>query len=161
MRKKVLALVMGALAISSIGAFAQTQVKEAETVKKECCKKEEGKKCDKKDKKDRKVKKQRANAFEGINLTAEQQQQIDQLRTAQKAKMEASKKESREAKEKQRSEFTAEVEKILTPEQFAQYKANTEKIRTAKKEMKKKNHKGDRKRPAADRPVQPKVKVAE
>lgn len=151
MKKKVLGFVMAALAISTIGAYAQTPAQECTST--EQCQKTCNK--DKKDKKDRKsgMRKgnpDRMNAFEGIELTADQQTKIQKLRAEQKANRmadkEAKKAAKKEAKEQSRKEYNEAVAKILTPEQYAQYQANCEKMKAQKKEKKdrKKEGKGDR-----------------
>lgn len=147
MRKKVLGLVMAALAISTIGAFAQTENASSsnETCTEqtsECCNssKDKKKKGDKK-KGDRKkgdkgeCKKAKRDFFKGIELTEEQRQQIDALRKERQAKRDADK----EAKEKEREEFNAEIERILTPEQYEIYKQNCENLKS--KKHSKGNHK--------------------
>lgn len=155
MRKKVLALVMGALAISTIGAFAQNETNCTAPQQKECCKekkdcKKEGRKAEKRAHKDR------LNAFEGINLSAEQQQQIEALRSENKAQREAIKKATKETVQKQREDYMAGLEKILTPEQLAQYKANVSNMKADKrKDFKKKAHKkGDFKGERGEKPAQ-------
>lgn len=136
MRKKVLGLLMAAMAISTIGAFAQSENTTETTVctaqKGECQKEGKGKKCHKKG--DRKAK---MNAFEGIELTQEQQQQIAQLKAECKAKKEADKAEKKKAKAEARAQFNEKVSQILTPEQYAQYKANCDSIKANKKSDKK------------------------
>lgn len=154
MRKNILGLVVAALAFSTFGAFAQQETTSKEGVKTEqCCKhkdgKKDGKKECKKDSKDCKKGKDgkrkfdgkrerpnRMNPFTGIGLTAEQQQKIDQLRAEQKAKSESRNKESKEARKKDREAFNASVEKILTPEQYAKYKANCDSIKAHKQKHK-------------------------
>lgn len=147
MKKKVLALVVAVLALGSTSVFAQSQSQSCPPQQKECCKDKKDKK-DRKDKKDKKGNKKHGNPFEGIQLTPEQQQQIDNLRAEQKAQKKAnreagkelSKEARKEAKTKARQEFDAKVQKILTPEQYAQFKKNCE-AQKAKKEMKKKDKK--------------------
>ncbi|MCH5217255.1 MAG: hypothetical protein J1F07_01665 [Muribaculaceae bacterium] len=125
MRKKVLGLVMAALAISTIGAFAQSQpqAKAQQEQTADCCKK---------DKKDHKKghkksgKKDRVSPFNGIQLTAEQQQKIDQLKADRKTRKEA-------AKAQDRQNYQDALAQILTPEQFQQYKDNCAKIAKGKR----------------------------
>lgn len=138
MRKKVLGLVMAALAISTFGALAQNQntsekVACEQTVS-ACCKDKKDKK-DKKDRKDfakRGDKKAKLNPFTGIELTQEQQQQIQQLRNEKKEQHKAEKKAAKEAKLKEREAFNQSVAKILTPEQYKIYQANCDSMKTAK-----------------------------
>lgn len=82
--------------------------------------------------------------FEGITLTAEQQQQFKALRDqriaehqalkAEKEKTKAEKKalKAEQIKEKQAA-YNKEVEKILTPEQYKQYQANKAKMEQNRK----------------------------
>lgn len=150
MRKKVLGLIMAAMTIGTFGALAQTENTNNTCTEQtqECCKKDKGdkKKCEKGDRKkgDRKkgekgeFKKEKKDLFKGIELTSEQQTQIDQLRSECKTQREADKKADKEAKkearEKQRTEFNAGVEKILTPEQYKIYQTNCENIKASRKE---------------------------
>ena len=128
MKKKVLALVVCALGISTIGAFAQTEsAQKSEQKTEQCCKSKEGKKQHKGDfaKGDRKKgDRGKLNPFNGIQLTADQQQKISDLRAAQKTQREADKKMAKEARKQEREKFNAEVGKILTPEQMTIYNEN-------------------------------------
>lgn len=140
MRKKAIALFMGALLFSTIGAFAQTENKGNNITceqTSECCKNKKEKKDHKKGNK-KHGQKARFNAFNGIELTAQQQQQIDALKAERKAKKEADKKQNFEQRKKDKEEFDQKVSKILTPEQFALYKANCDSLKVKKEKMKKK-----------------------
>ena len=152
MKKKVLGLLLGAMAISTFGAFAQTEQqpdnKKCEQTSHKCCKANK----DKKDLKKGDVRKDQKgafNPFEGIVLTAEQQQKIDNLKAERKAQKEAAKKERKEANAKERKEFDKKVEEILTPEQYKQFQSNCEKFKGKNKDFKRKADtkpfKGDRK----------------
>lgn len=77
--------------------------------------------------------------FNGITLSAEQQQQFNAFRDKQRAERQAARAEKQKAKEAKkearaaemkakREAFDKEVEKILTPEQMKQYNANKEKM---------------------------------
>lgn len=145
---------MAALAISTFGAFAQTEATAATTeCQEQVCKSGE-KKCHKegahkgkfgkKDfKKGDRVKGQRVSPFNGIELTAEQKTQLDNLRAEQKAARQANKEASKEARAEERKQFDEAVAKILTPEQYKQYEANRKAVAPAKvkakQEMKKKS----------------------
>lgn len=163
MRKKVLGLVMAALTISTFGAFAQTEVQvesiNLEQVSKDACKDKKDKKgkkdCKKGDRKGEKKKGKKGsfNAFRGIELTAEQQQQINQLKNERKAKVEAEKKASKEAKELAKKEFTASVEKILTPDQFKQYQANCDSLKLKKEARKANKMAGKDRKKAKGKPI--------
>lgn len=152
MRKKVLGLVMAALAISTFGAFAAQQTEQPKTEQQApCCKEKKGdqKKGDKKghkkgDKKGHKMAQgPKLNPFTGIQLTPEQQQKIDQLKADRKAKREAGKKADKEVRKAEREKFNAEVAKILTPEQYKIYQANCDSLKAKKADFAKK--KGERK----------------
>ena len=153
MRKKVLGLVMAALAISSIGAFAQSESQQTrEEVKKECCKeKKEKKECkegkkDRKDgNKDRKNKKMRdgkkearIKPFDGIQLTEAQQAQISQLKKNRKENFKKVKAAQKQDFVKEREAFDQEVAKVLTPEQYKVYETNRDNIRAQKRSSMKK-----------------------
>lgn len=144
MRKKVLGLMMAALAISTIGASAQTETTPVAPIKKECCKEKkeytkekkelcpvkEGKKEISKDVKKHVVRdaaKPRFNPFEGIELTPDQQQKLDKLKAERKSRNEANKKATQEQMKQEQEEYTNSVISILTPEQATIYKANIEK----------------------------------
>lgn len=130
MKKKILALVICALGISTIGAFAQTEKKESCKAKTECCKEHKGKKFAGKG--DKKKGHAKMNPFEGIELAADQQQKISDLRAQQKTNKEAEKKAAKESRKKAREEFNTQLATILTPEQMAAYNANCDTIRAKK-----------------------------
>ena len=158
MTKKVLALVVAALGFSTIGAFAATgnqgqpqteQTATCDKAKKGECKKE-GKKCHKGDKKDdkkfdKRAKRPQVNPFNGIELTPDQKQKIDQLKADRKAKREADKKAGKEARKAEREQFNAEVAKILTPDQYNQYQLNCDSIKRMPSKGKKVKAKESRK----------------
>lgn len=136
MKKKILGLVMVSLVIGTFGAFAQNETKCNNT----SCEQTE-KKChgDKKQKchGDKKHdKKQSVNPFTGIQLNAEQEQKINDLKAERKANKEAQKKANKEARSAEKKDFDAKVAAILTPEQYSQYQANCEKIKSQKKDRK-------------------------
>lgn len=138
MRKKVLGLILSTVLFSTIGAFAQEKkdvVVNGDKIETTC---KQGKRiCNK-------AHKPRINPFEGIQLTAEQQNAIDKLRQDRKVKREADKLAHKEAKKKIKEDFNSEVEKILTPEQYQQYKTNCENIALHRQDkMKKKVAKRD------------------
>ena len=66
--------------------------------------------------------------FAGIQLTAEQQQAIDNLRKEDQANREQTRKERqeqhRQAREQQQARRAEQLKAILTPEQYAQYEQN-------------------------------------
>ena len=130
MRKKVLGLVMAALAISSIGVFAQNDAqKNCNKQQKECCKEKKEKRGERGGKKEA-----RLNPFTGITLSADQQQQIDQLKAERKAEQKEAKAAKKNAMEQERQAYDASIAKILTPEQYKQYESNKANIRAAKQE---------------------------
>lgn len=130
MKKKILALAICAFGISTIGAFAQTEKSEGGKAKTECCKEHKGKKFAGKG--DKRKGHAKMNPFEGIQLTADQQQKISDLRAQQKSKREAEKTAAKESRKKAREEFNAQLANILTPEQMEVYKANCDTIRAKK-----------------------------
>ena len=91
------------------------------------------------------------NPFAGINLTPEQQQQVEKLRSDRKerktADKEANKEAKKQAKAQERQQYEAELAKILTPEQMAQYKNNCDSLKKMQKRQPKDKglHKGKRK----------------
>ena len=144
MRKKVLGLFMAALAVSSIGAFAQSESRQSgEEVKKECCKeKKEKKECHKlkKECKERKDfrKEARVTPFKGIQLSAEQQAQIDQINAERKANQKKIKADKKDAFEKERQAYDEQIAKVLTPEQYKLYENNKANMRAHKQDKMKK-----------------------
>ena len=133
MKKKILALVLGALSISTIGAFAQTpNTTPAQQTETQCCKEKKDKKDHKGKKEGRKEKGERMNPFAGIQLTPEQKTQIDNLRAQQRAQRESGKEAMKEKRAQERQAFNDAVAKILTPEQYTQYVSNCELVKMKK-----------------------------
>ena len=124
---------MAALAISTFGAFAQTETRQGNAACEqttECCKtKKEGRE------------KKGAGLFNGIELTPEQQQQVDALKAERKAAKQSREKANKEAKAQEKKAYDEKLAQILTPEQYAQYKANAQKIEDRKKHIKVKSDK--------------------
>lgn len=89
-----------------------------------------GEKCGKKTKSARL--KGKRNAFAGIALTPEQQKKIDNLRQSSRESIKKQKQKLAKQRRKERADFDKKVEKILTPEQMAVYKANRAKSDAAK-----------------------------
>lgn len=152
-KKLILFSFLSLFCLSTLTANAQSQ--QQNNTEQTCCssdkkQKHEGKKGDKKCKGHKKG--PRMNPFEGIELTAEQQQKIDKLKSDRKEKREQEKRDKADKRKKEREAFNKELESILTPDQMAQYNANCEKIAAKKKEHKKnkdnkgpKDNKGDKK----------------
>ena len=145
MKKKILAVVLAAFTFGFVSANAQNDngnsVKQEQTCNegKKCCKdKKEGKRGGKKDGKKggrheaAKVKAERMNPLYGIELTADQQKKVDNLRAERKAKKEQSKQLAKEERQKQNEAYDAEMKKILTPAQYEQYQANKVKMQERK-----------------------------
>lgn len=154
MRKKVLGLVMAALAISTFGAFAQTETQQTKpsceqtaTCKKDKkeCRKGEGK-----HKKGPRMGSEKKNPFEGIQLTEQQTQQLEQLKAERKAQKESDEKNRKEAREQERKAYNEKIAKILTPEQYAQYEENCRKMKAAKADKKKVKAERMKKKPGKD-----------
>lgn len=139
MKKKLLVLMLSAFAIGTVSMSAQTQQCDPQQKEVKCCKGEG--KGDAKCAKGKKGHGPRFNLFEGIQLTPEQKTQLDALKAQRKAKHEGDRKDMKEARQKERAEYASQVEKILTPEQFAQFKANCEKKKDGLKGKKMKHHK--------------------
>lgn len=134
---------MAALALTSTAAFAQDANKE-NCPKKEHCQKADCKKDGKKECKSLKL-------FSGIELSADQQKQLDQLCSQRQENKKADKKARLEAKKQERQDFDDAVAKILTPEQYTLYKANCAKVKEKhdgmkdKRDKTRKNGKGEKK----------------
>lgn len=167
MKKKILGFTLAAMALSIASVNAQNPGSTSEAAcqeqvvnqKPECCKnkkdgkhKKDGVKADRIDHKG-----PRFNPFNGIDLTPEQQQQIDKLKAERKEQRkqnkDADKAAKKEAQAKEREAYEAELAKILTPAQFATYKSNTENLKArsdmkGKKIEKKKGEKRDKKKNA-------------
>lgn len=134
MKKKILALVIGALAFSTIGAFAQSETSQKTPVQKEakCCKEKKDKDGHHNGKDRKKGHGERINPFDGIQLSAEQQKKIEDLRAERRSQREADTTKAKEARKAQREEYNKKLTEILTPEQMAQYKTNCESIKARK-----------------------------
>lgn len=194
MKKKTLGLVMALLTIGSFSAFAQSETSNKTncTTEQSCtassekeCKKEGKKKCKENKKEckknkdckkkgervkgegDQAKKKMQKNPFNGIQLTPDQQQKIDNLRAERKSQKEANKEarknltpeERKAAKKQAREQFNAEVAKILTPDQFKQYEENCKKAKEGKKNKVKHASKDGKKIKKGERKIQPKENV--
>lgn len=139
MKKKLIALSF--LSLFGLATFtANAQTAEPKALQEQgCCKKD---KKDKKDCADKKVKcvdKKKClknNPFEGINLTEDQKQKIEQLKADRKQQKEQDKKAAADKKQKDRDQFNAKLATILTADQMAQYNANCEKMKAHKKDRK-------------------------
>lgn len=94
----------------------------------------------------------KANALEGITLTAEQQSAVDALnqkfaqqrKEAKEAKKEAQKQNKAQGKN-QRKAYLDEMKKILTPEQYTTYLENLATQAPAKPQMKGQRQQGHKK----------------
>lgn len=129
MKKSIISMAVVAASIFSFGAMAQNPAaktcdKDANCTKTECPGKPD-KKCDKK----------ACNPFAGLNLTADQQTKLDQLRQQcaadRKAKADQRRTEARERRAERDSSFRAQrlanlkqVQSILTPEQYVTFLEN-------------------------------------
>jgi len=81
--------------------------------------------------------------MEGIALTPEQQAKVDKLNVERRAKSQERVKESREQRLKDAKKYNEQLEKILTPEQYAKYQENLEKRHARKFDVKKADFKRD------------------
>ncbi|MDE6268127.1 MAG: DUF1682 domain-containing protein [Muribaculaceae bacterium] len=147
MKKIILPLAFAAFIGMTMNAQTNNSVKNAENgccQKQEQCCKTDGKKCEKEAKKEGHKKgdmrhggKERFNPFQGIELTADQQTQLQNLREERKL-ADRKKSEDRKAeKAEQKKQYNEKVKSILTPEQYAQYEKNM-----AQKADRKSHHKG-------------------
>lgn len=104
----------------------------------------------------------RKAAFEGIELTPQQQVQFDKLSQKQHEKSAKVKADAKKAKEKAKADkkkkslknreaYEKEVKKILTPEQYAKYQDNVKALK-AQRSSEKQVKKEGRKRLKGDRP---------
>lgn len=133
MNKKIFAIAMVALAtVGGSSAFAARQDKKQDCTP-DCPQKEctlDAKKCDKKD-----CKAQRPSPFDGLNLTADQQTKLDQLRDDARKEQQAIRQQAQADRqkaredgkafaEKARKDYLAKVKEILSPEQYVQFLEN-------------------------------------
>lgn len=105
----------------------------------------QGPKCDRKGKcvKDFEKKGRLAaiNPFAGIELTPEQQASVNKLKEDRRETMKKAREDMEKKTDKANEKFSSKLKKILTPEQYAQYEQNKEKMKDLKKG---KAGKGDR-----------------
>lgn len=129
MLKKIFAIVTIALASSSINAMAQKEVKIAKPVELKAERIAPRPDCSVQRPQQTYAVKERlcpkpGDMYKGIELTADQQAKLDKL-TAKEAKDRVKQKEKVQKERTKRMEkHDKEVKKILTPAQYAQYKAN-------------------------------------
>lgn len=133
--KKIIATIMVAMAaLIAAPAMAQTQ---STTAQEQTCqqkdKKCKGKKrCDRKGKKGKRGcrKASASPAFKGVEMTAEQQSQVDTIysQAAHKCRVTCT-----QAKEAMAKEVDMRVKEVLTPDQYGVYEANKVKMQERKK----------------------------
>lgn len=70
--------------------------------------------------------KQKRNPFAGITLTDAQKDKIKAIKEKQKKEADKRRDAAEKSRKKSRENYMKELQKILTPEQFAQFKANTD-----------------------------------
>ena len=122
MKKKLLGLAIALFAAGTISSFA-ANTNDKKCDKQDCPKQQQ---CDKKDgecKKDR----QCPNPFEGLNLTADQQAKLKELKGAgccKERKDGKANKDNRVAPRQAKRDFLAKVKGILTPEQYVTFLEN-------------------------------------
>ena len=138
MNKKVLALALAAFVAAgsaTISAANDNDTRKPCTEQSKCAKGD--KKSDKKGEKGmrgRKDHKGHANIFQGVELTAEQQSAIKDLREKQMAAEKAARQQNRET-------FMTGLKGILTPEQYQQVEQNAAKMKEARAERQDKDGK--------------------
>ncbi|MDE7111358.1 MAG: hypothetical protein K2O38_05600 [Muribaculaceae bacterium] len=126
MKKLMIAMAFVAMTVSV--AMAQTDKKACDNKEcvttEQCCAKA-GQKCDKP------VPAKRACAFEGLNLTDAQKEQLKAIRQEQAGKCQAAAKDQqakkeakKEARRNARKEYLEKVKAVLTHEQYVQYLEN-------------------------------------
>lgn len=119
MNKIILSLAILASSAFSFSAYADNAAGAPEKAKQECNAKA---KCEK-------GRKDRKSPFDGLNLSADQQSKIKELRQQCKTR----KTEVRQMKAQARKEYQTQLQQILTPEQYAQYEQNMKAARHDKK----------------------------
>lgn len=155
MKKYILSLAFVAAGIFSFNALAQqpdccTKATGTCSQNTECCKAP------------KKHKSPKLNPFEGITLTPEQQQSIDQLKEKCKNERTVAKKERKEKKEQARQEmknsrkqYLEEIKNILTPEQYTKYLENmASKKNNGPKKNFQKGHRMGKKDRNSEKPMQ-------
>ncbi|MCM1319872.1 MAG: hypothetical protein NC217_05775 [Muribaculaceae bacterium] len=145
MIKKIFAVAVIALSSISISAMAQDRPGN--------CK---GPKCDKQEQCSRPApgnkksgKKDRLNPFQGIELTAEQQAKLDNLKKKDAEQRDKNKEKVAKERKERMEKHDKEIKNILTPAQYQQYEANKQAMKDVrkaqkdgKKDMRAKGHKG-------------------
>ncbi|MBD5180455.1 MAG: hypothetical protein HDT01_04065 [Bacteroidales bacterium] len=150
MKKKVLSLAIALIATGAVmsAQTAQTSdntTKTEQTEKKcnkkdgeKCCNNKDAKKGNKKGHKNHSMNKgnkqgKRPDMFQGIELTADQQTALKNLREQNRKDSEQAKQERKamdqKAREERMAKRDAELKKILTPEQYTKYQANIEELK--------------------------------
>lgn len=86
----------------------------------------------------------RADLFAGIQLTAEQQAALENMRREQRTARDQARKDREAAREQARAETDNRVKEILTPEQYAQYEQNVAAAKARREQMKKDSKDGKR-----------------
>lgn len=137
MKKIIVTIMVAMAALIAAPAMAQTQ---STTTQEQTCQKNgkecKGKKgCNRKGKKCKKGKKccrkaSESPAFQGVEMTAAQQSQVDTICSQAHA---AFKVTCIQAKEAMAKEIDMKVKEVLTPEQFTVYKSNKAQIKERKK----------------------------
>ncbi len=114
MKKTLLSATVILSALFGFNSFAQT----TQAVPENC-----NQKCEKSDC-PRAGKRQMPNMFEGITLSADQQQKLEALRAENKQKRENRQKEQRDGRRQQRKSHLDQIKSILTPEQYTIFLEN-------------------------------------
>lgn len=121
MKKKILGLAVALLATGTLSSFAANA--NDKKCDKQDCKKEQ---CDKKAGECKKGERQMPNPFEGLNLTADQQAKLKELKGAccKDNKDNKANKDNRVDPRQAKRDFLAKVKGILTPEQYVTFLEN-------------------------------------
>lgn len=113
MKTKILALAAILFASATTAAFAANDSKsDKDACKEQCSKKDRQKGCF------------GFNPFEGLNLTAEQQAKLDELKTQAKCNAEKKDCDKTQMRKQRKSQCISKVKEILTPEQYVTFLEN-------------------------------------
>lgn len=96
------------------------------------------------------AKKNSEACLKGIDLTAEQKSKIEKLHKENRKKHDKQREKSAKERKKNSEKMDKEMKKILTPQQYAQYKSNKENLQKPGKKEFSKKHKASNSRHGKD-----------
>lgn len=140
MKKKIFGLALALMTVGTLSSFA------ANTNDKKCDKQDcQKQQCDKKAGECKKGDRQCLNPFEGLNLTADQQSKLNELKESccKARKDNKDNKADRVDPRQAKRDFLAKVKGILTPEQYVTFLENN--FTNGRPHMDKANRQGDKK----------------